>query len=80
LGEAPEVATTLYGAATALFILTGAGVILRARWRTSLALLASVESLAFLLLFWDGGLIVGIAIDIAILVTLAFSRASRQVN
>ena len=70
LGDARGASVALWIAATALFAITGLALILHQPvWRT-LALVAAIESLVLLVLFWDRGLFVGLAINLALLTAL----------
>ena len=68
---------TLRGLSTTLFVLAaigffaaGLGVFLQQGWWRPVAVISSVASLLLMALFWYRGLVVGAAIDTAILIAL----------
>ena len=60
--------------ATGLFVVAGLGALLRRRWWRLVALLAAIESLVFLGLFWQTGQIFGVLIDVAIIAGILYWR------
>jgi hypothetical protein len=74
IGDAPGVAGAFWVTATALFALAGLALIARWAWWRPLAVVSALESLALLGLFWSIGLWVGLAIDLAILGALVWTR------
>ena len=74
VGDAQSLALPLMVLATGLFVVAGLGALLRTRWWGSVALLAAVESLIFLGLFWQTGQIFGVLIDVAIIVGILYRR------
>jgi hypothetical protein len=78
--------STLTSLSTALFVvsaigfaLAGLGLILHLGWWKSIALISAAFSLSLLLIFWGRGLIVGTAIDLAILVSVLWLHWPPQV-
>jgi hypothetical protein len=71
LGASRGLAVVLFSIATALFVASRLALLLKKDWWTGLMAVAAIESLFFLMIFWEAGLIVGIAIDIALLALIA---------
>lgn len=74
VGDAPSVATALWAAATALFAVAGIAIIARWSWWRHWTVVSAVESLILMVLFWSVGLWVGLAINLAIIGTLAWMQ------
>ncbi|MBZ0298030.1 MAG: hypothetical protein K8L99_36085 [Anaerolineae bacterium] len=79
LGESAtrSFASALYMLATALFVISGAGILLRTNWWTPVLVSATIFASAITIFFWDGKLLrlpdkgfIGILINIVILVGL----------
>ncbi|MCC6615623.1 MAG: hypothetical protein IT320_19285 [Anaerolineae bacterium] len=79
LGDASTrlLATVLYGAATILFVIGGAGILMQASWWPLVVVIAAVFASAIVLLFWDGQLqrlpdkgFIGIVINVALLIVV----------
>jgi hypothetical protein len=70
------IAIVLAAVATIGFIVTGLAlldILVPFDWWRTLAIIAAVVSLLLLVIFWNLYLIVGVAIDVVILVTLVFT-------
>jgi hypothetical protein len=74
IGNAQGLAIPLMWLATGLFVVVGLGAILRTHWWRSVALVAAIESLVFLGLFWQSGQIFGVLIDVAIIAGVLYWR------
>jgi hypothetical protein len=74
LGEARGLALVLLVAGTGLFVLAGVALLVRSRWWPLVTLVASFVSLVLLLAFWETGLVVGVAIDVALIAFVFFER------
>jgi hypothetical protein len=78
LGDARPASVALWVIATLLFAATGLAMPFhQPLWRV-LGAVAAVESLLLLVLFWDRGLLAGLAINVAILAMLWARRPSPQ--
>ena len=70
-------ASTLAGIATIGFVAAGMGLLgflVPVGWWRSLAIGAAVVSLLLVVVFWDRYLVAGLVIDVAVLITLIFTR------
>jgi hypothetical protein len=78
--------STLASVSTALFIagaigfgLAGLGLLIHRGWWQPVAVVSSIISLLLLAIFWNKGLFVGAAIDVAVLVAILWLKWPSQV-
>jgi hypothetical protein len=76
------VASTLYLLATALFVVSGAAIIVRANWWSAMLVGAALFSSAVVVLFWDGKMrqlpdkgFVGVLINVVVLAVVYWLNA-----
>jgi hypothetical protein len=74
-----SLSTALFVAGAVGFGLAGGGLLVHQGWWRPVAVVSAVVSLLLLGLFWNKGLFVGAAIDVALLVAILWAQWPRQI-